>query len=241
MPTVVLGDPYGNQQTASGAARNVAAMLGDGICGAQADGFTNPGSLASLLGAADAAGGRFRVGYHLDLSVLRDQRESVPAMEQAAVAATEAWCRLGALHSSAERAPSGALVVWVYSPSEIGADAWQWVRSQVALDGYDVFWIGGDPATPAGWDATWSFVAGHTSAIWTVMPQYTRPRMPVLDKLTPDGGRRLRQELAAVPKGRAVLIVSWNDTGDGTQVEGPLEVIVKAWSSGPTFPASASP
>jgi hypothetical protein len=231
MPTVALGDPYGNQEGAAGAAANLAAMERDGIGAVAAGCFTNPSALIPIMTAADQTGG-IRVAPVIDLSILYRVRPEPPAQLQAAAEqAIVGYCRLAAAYGCAARTPNGRAIVWVFGTHQLAAAQWQSVLGRVHAAKWNPFVIG-DTSGPAPWDARWSFVAGKTPLITTLMPQYTRPGQKI--DLPTDGGARYRRQWAAAisAKTPAALIVSWNDTGDGSEIAGQsdLEQITAAES-----------
>lgn len=230
MPTCAKGDPYGSQEALKGAKANVAALVSDGFTGAHADAFTDPSKLGDLMTAADST--KLKVAYCLDDSVLvRLDHQSVSAVEQADAAALGAYAALSKHHPCAAQTPNGQLLVWVYGTAQLPADAWQWLAATAINDGIALIGDTTDKSADqsVGWAGRWSFGPGVAGGIDTIMPQYTRVAMPSL-YLKPDAGKRLRAALAA-DASACTLIVSWNDTGDGTQCEGAQERIVRAWSA----------
>jgi hypothetical protein len=216
-PTVVLGDPYGNQQSPSGALANLQAIKAVNITAVAADCFTNPSVLNDDFAAAQAVG--LEIAPEVDLSVLYQNGAAQADMQTAEENTIADYVSQFGSNPAAARTPSGQLIIWIFGTHQLTTANWQSVIAQVQSAEPNVYLIGDLSGSNPGFNAQWSFFPGSTPIITSLMPQYTHPNSSTY--LAPDGGARYTQQWqsAMADQAPAITIESWDSLTDGSEID----------------------
>jgi hypothetical protein len=228
-----------------GQVRTLQAAKSDGIDAVNFDCFNDATKMQHVLEAGDQLG--MPVAPEIDMSVLyRKQHAGTSEIMQAEAQTIVDYCNLAASHRSAAKTNDGRYIIWLFGSHQLSPDQQSQVLSNARSQGARFYMIGDLGGLDAGgdrvnsltryasiWDASYEFLplddsdkAGVKSAFVTqgkpfiecVMPQYTRPGQRLY--LPPDGGARyaaMWQE-AIQDRAAAVIVVTLNDTGDGSNI-----------------------
>jgi hypothetical protein len=235
---------YGGMQV-PGQARTLAAAKADGIDAVTLDCFNDASKMNNILRAGDQTG--IIVAPTVDMSVLyRKKHAGADEIIQAETQTIVDYCNLAAGHNCAAKTRDGKYVIWMFGSHQLSPDQQLQALNNARSSGARFFTIGdlgglnpsqshADSLTryESVWDASYeflpldesdapavksSFIAHGRAFIDGLMPQYTRPNQRI--NLPPDGGARYAAmwKEAIEDRAPAVVIMTLNDTGDGSNI-----------------------
>jgi hypothetical protein len=239
-----IRSPYGGMGV-EGMERTLQAARADGIDAVNMDCFNKASQMDNTMQAGDQIG--MMIAPEIDMSVLyRKKHAGTDEIMQVEAQTIVDYCNLAGSHRCAAKTRDGRYIIWLFGSHQLTPDQQSQVLSNARSQGARFYIIGdlggmdagGDPVNSLTryasiWDASYeflplddsdkpgvkgAFVSQGKPFIECVMPQYTRSGQKIY--LPPDGGARygaMWQE-AIQDRAAAVIVVTLNDTGDGSNI-----------------------